>query len=135
MILFHNNLIKLDYDPGKDILQVKYPDLHDYLLPEIKHSINIIVETVRNYDIKLLLLDGRRTVSTTPTEEGRDIALTLASGLAQTRLLKLARLESQNPDVEKRAKENVKAVYTTLNPPFDIKDFTDEQEALAWLTI
>ncbi|MHA6250070.1 hypothetical protein ACXYMU_19210 [Pontibacter sp. CAU 1760] len=133
MILFQNSLIKLDYNPGKDILCVNYPDLHDYLLSEIKHSIGIIIDTVRNYDIKFLLLDGRQTISTTPTQEGRDIALTLATGLAQTRLRKLARLESQNPDVEQRAKENVAAVHTALAPPFDIKNFSEEQEALTWL--
>lgn len=134
MLLYQNGLIKLDYDPGKDILCVQYPDLHEYLLPEISHSVNVIVETVRNYDIKSLLLDGRQTIVTTPPEYGREIALQLAAGLARTRLQKLARLESFNPEVEKRAVANVQAVQTKIAPPFELKNFTDEDQARAWLS-
>ncbi len=134
MLLYQNGLIKLDYDPGKDILCVQYPDLHEFLLPEIHHSVDVIIETVRNYDIKSLLLDGRQTIVTTPPEYGREIALKLATGLAHTRLQKLARLESFNPEVEKRAIANEQAVHTTVSPPFELKNFTDEGQARAWLS-
>ncbi len=56
MILFVNSVIKLNYEPATDIAVVEYPDLHDYLLPEIKHSIDKMVDVIRNYDIKNLLL-------------------------------------------------------------------------------
>ena len=133
MILYKNSVIKLDYNPATDIVHVQYPDLYDYLLPEIIHSINILIDTVRNYDIKYLLLDGRQTVSATKTEEGREIALHLAASLAKTRLTKLARLQSYSPEVEDRAKANVKAIHSTMALPYELKDFTDEGEALAWL--
>lgn len=71
MVLFDNSLIKLDYDPATDILAVEYPDLHDFLLSEIKRSIDTLVDTVKHYDVKRLLLDSTRTVVAVSDEESR----------------------------------------------------------------
>ena len=58
MILFQNSLLTLAYNPSSDILEVNYPDLYEFLLPEIKHSIDIMIDNVRNYDVKRVLLDS-----------------------------------------------------------------------------
>jgi hypothetical protein len=52
MILHQSSIIKLEYDPATDILEVEYPDLEKFMLPEIKHAFNLMVETIRNYDVK-----------------------------------------------------------------------------------
>jgi len=88
MILFQNSIIKLDYTPATDILAVEYPDLHDFLLPEIKHSINIMVDNIRNYDVKKILLDSTKTIVSVGEAESREVATYLASGLVKTRVQK-----------------------------------------------
>ncbi|WP_242919766.1 hypothetical protein [Pontibacter liquoris] len=133
MILFQNSLIKLDYHPATDIAVAEYPDLHSYLLPEIKHSIDLVVDTLRSYDVKLLILDGTRTVSTVESEQGREIATYLAAGLRTTRLQKLARMQSSAGLVEKRAQDNIKHIELTQAPAFQIQAFTSREEATAWL--
>ncbi|MFT2008186.1 hypothetical protein ACMA1I_05875 [Pontibacter sp. 13R65] len=126
-------MIKLDYNPATDIAVVEYPDLHDYLLPEIKHSIDLLVGNIKNYDIKLLVLDGTRTVSTVDAEQGREIANYLAAGLMKTRLKKLARIQSVIASVETRANDNVKHIQETQEPPFQMQAFTSKEEAIGWL--
>ncbi|WP_347157792.1 hypothetical protein [Pontibacter chitinilyticus] len=133
MLLFQNSLIKLDYNPATDIAVAEYPDLHNYLLPEIKHSIDLMVDTLRSYDVKLLILDGTRTVSTVEVEQGREIAIYLAAGLMKTRLQKLARMQSVADNVEQRAQDNVKHIEKTQVPPFQIQAFTSRAEAIEWL--
>jgi len=133
MILFENSVIKLDYDPVTDIAVVEYPDLHDYMLSEIKHSIDILVETIRNYDVKKLLLDSTRTVSSVKEEESRDIATYLAAGIMKTRVQKVARVQSPVSAVETRAQGNIKHIKESQALPFLLQNFTDGEEALAWL--
>ncbi|QCR21574.1 hypothetical protein C1N53_03900 [Pontibacter sp. SGAir0037] len=133
MILFENSLIKLNYDPATDILEVLYPDLHDYLMPEIKHSINTLVDTVKNYDIKKILLDSSRTIISVGQQESREIASYLASGLAASRLQKLARLQSASSTIEAISDSNVQYIRQAGLLPFDIQNFNNKTEAIAWL--
>lgn len=134
MILFENSFFKLDYDPATDILEVAYPDLHGYLLPEIKHSITILVETVKNYDIKKMLLDSSKVALSVSEEDSREVSTYLASGLATTRIQKLARLQSPSKIVETTAQENMKHIQASISLPFQLQNFTNKREAVQWLS-
>lgn len=134
MLLFKNSIITLDYNPAADILEVAYPDLHGFLLPEIKHSIDILIDNVKNYDVKRILLDSTRTVISVSEEESREITVCLAAGFMKTRVQKLARLQSGMASVEATAQGNIKHITETLPLPFQLKTFTSRAEALAWLS-
>jgi len=133
MILFENSIIKLNYDPSTDILEIQYPDLKDYLLPEIKHSIDVMVDIIKNYDIKRLLLDSTKTTSSVTEEQSRDIATYLATGIAKTRVEQVARLQSPVPETEERAQKNIQKLHQTMEMPFQLLNFTDKILALNWL--
>lgn len=133
MILFENSLIKLDYDPSSDILEVGYPDLHDYLLPEIIHSIDILVDSVKHYDVKRILLDSSRTSISVNSEESRQIAVYLASGFATTRVQKVARLQSPSHNVEQSAEANIRHIRESQQLPYLLQNFMDRVVAVNWL--
>lgn len=133
MVLFDNSLIRLDYDPATDILAVEYPDLHDFLLTEIKRSIDTLVDTVKHYDIKRILLDSTQTIISVSDEESREIALYLTAGLMRTRISKVARVQSPSATVEATAKGNIRHIKESISLPFDLQNFTDKKEALLWL--
>jgi len=133
MILFQNSIVKLDYSPATDILEVEYPDLHDYLLPEIKYTINLMVDIIKSYDVKRLLLDSTRTVVAVSEEASREVATYLAAGIVTTRVQKVARLQSPNTAVEKTAQDNVRHIEVAQALPFQIQNFTSTSEAVAWL--
>lgn len=133
MILFENSIMKLEYDPATDIMVVAYPELHGYLLPEIKHSVDILADVVKSYDVKKVLLDSTKTVVDVTPEESREIAVYMASSLAQTRVQKVARVQSLNLTVETRAERNLQHVQQALSLPYVLQNFTHKAEALAWL--
>jgi hypothetical protein len=133
MVLFESSVLTLDYSPATDILEVEYPDLHDFLLPEIKRNIDTLVEVVGSYDVKKLLLDSTRTVVSVNDAESREVASYLAAGLARTRLWKVARVQSPSAAVETRAQENIKHIQHAQPLPFQLQNFTGKAEALAWL--
>ncbi|MFD3003467.1 hypothetical protein ACFS7Z_24125 [Pontibacter toksunensis] len=103
MVLFDNSLIRLDYNPATDIMEVEYPNLHDYFLSDIKRSIDTLLDTVKIYDVKRLLLDSTRTIVSVGNVESREIATYLAAGLTKTRVQKLARVKSPSATVENTA--------------------------------
>lgn len=133
MILFENSTVKLLYDPTTDIAVVEYPDLHDYMLSEIKYSIDILVDTVRNYDIRKLLLDSTRTVSTVSEEQSREVATYLAVGIMKTRVSMVARVQSPAKAVETRAQNNINHIRESQQLPFLLENFTDKSVAMEWL--
>lgn len=133
MVLFENSILRLDYDPASDILDVEYPDLHDFMLFEIKRTIDTLVDTVKHYDVKRLLLDSTRTVSSVSEEESREIAMYLAAGLATTRVQKVARVQSPSAAVETRAQNNVQHIIKMQPFPFQLQNFTGKADAVAWL--
>ncbi|GAB3538070.1 hypothetical protein GCM10027443_32250 [Pontibacter brevis] len=133
MVLFDNSLIKLDYEPATDILAVEYPDLHDFLLSEIKRSIDTLIDTIKHYDVKRLLLDSTRTVISVSDEESREIALYLTAGLMRTRVQKVARVQSASADVEATAEGNIRHIRQSFALPFEVQNFTAKADAVAWL--
>ena len=133
MILLQNSIIKLDYSPATDILEVDYPDLHGFLLPEIKHTINKLVDTIRNYDIKKVLLDSTKTIISVSEEDSQEIAAYLAAGIMKTRVQKLARVQSSSPRVETTAQANIRHIHESLSLPFQLQNFASKPDAIKWL--
>ena len=133
MILFRNSILILDYSPSTDILEVDYPDFPDYLIPEIKNSLDILFENVRNYDIKKLLIDSSKTKTDVRDEDSRVVALYLVNGLVNTRLQKVARVQSLVASVEKRAQDNLQHIQQTATLPFQVQNFPNKSEAYIWL--
>lgn len=134
MILFQNSIIKLDYTPATDILDVEYPDLHGFMLPEIKLNIDIMIDNIVNYDVKKVLLDSSHTVVSVSAEESREVATYLAAGLIKTRVQKVARVQSNNTTVETTAQGNIQHIQESLPLPFLLQNFTGKADAIDWLS-
>ncbi|MEJ8800816.1 hypothetical protein [Pontibacter sp. H249] len=135
MIIHQNSIIKLEYNPATDILDVKYPDLQKFMLLEIKESLKLLVSTVRNYDVKRLLLDASHTIIEINEEENRELTFYLATELSKTRLQKLARIKPADPNKEARAQENIKEIEKSGTIPFLVRTFSSKTEAINWLII
>lgn len=129
MILFQSGLIKLDYDPATDILSVDMPSINYNLAAEFRRALDIIVENVRNYDVKKLLVDARKSVVEMETEDYAALVAGFTSDLKNTRLQKGARIVSDN-----RLRENiVQKVIEDAQPVSLYQTFTAKADALAWL--
>lgn len=133
MILEKTSVITLDYNPATDILQADYPDLVSFQLPEIKRSLTLMVEAIRNYDVKKLLLDASKTTIEVSKEENHAVAMQLATDLVNTRLQKLARIQPINDKREINAQENIRQIKQAGLLPYQLKTFTNKPDAIAWL--
>ena len=128
-MIIPNKLIKLDYNPSRDVLSVEWPDFHYYSASEAAYTLNIIVETVRLYDVKHLLTDTRKSTVDIPRSDYREIILQFAKDLATTRLRKIARVVTESTSRLKPIRE----VRQEAHLEVAIEDFYSLEEALDWL--
>jgi hypothetical protein len=133
MILLQNSLIKLDYNPATDIMEVDYPDLQGFLLSEVKYSIGLMVDMIRNYDVKKMLIDVSKTIIDIEDEQSRQLSVYLAAELVRTRLQKMARIQPYDANKEVKAQENIKLIQGQGLIRYQVRSFTERQEALKWL--
>lgn len=129
MILFDNGLIKLDYNPTTDILFVDMPSVNYSIVPEFRHALETIVENVRTYDVKKLLVEARKSVVDLQMDEYLRLVMQFNRDLNATRLQKGARIVSANNDRENLVKEAVLAIQ----PTYQFQTFTEHEPALLWL--
>lgn len=130
MILYQNALMKLDYSPQTDILSVEWPSFDPYSLPEIKQTLHRLVEAIRTYDVKNLLLDSSKTKIGVSETEYLAVVGQFQADLMKTRLQRIARIISGDSErekkVEKMKEENQSAIQ--------LESFSSKTEALEWLT-
>ncbi|AKQ45476.1 hypothetical protein TH63_07195 [Rufibacter radiotolerans] len=129
MVIYDNGFLKLDYETNTDILSVMMPPVDTILLPEVARSFGVIVEHVRNYDIKKLLIDARETRVDVEEEVFKPIISDFVKGLASTRIKRVARLVSPS-----FARELVVTkVFQDREIPIEFESFTEATPAYAWL--
>ncbi|MFC6996847.1 aldo-keto reductase family protein [Rufibacter roseus] len=128
-MIISNKLLHLDYDPSIDVLFVEWPDFNNYSLAELHYTLESLVETIRSYDIKNLLVDATKTVVAIDQGDYEEISGKFAQNLLTTRLQKLARLVSDS-SVRERHVENFKK---KSNFSFELESFSTKEEALAWI--
>lgn len=129
MILFKNSYITLEYDPQTDILSVDMPTVDHLILPEVKLTLNILVEHVRNYNVKKLLVDARKTVVEVDETTYTHLVEGFSRELMATNIEKVARIVTKSTIRE----GVVKKVYGKEDLPIKFRSFEEREEALEWL--
>ena len=131
MVLHTDRYFEHIYDVKHDMVCVKWPTIESLYLPEILNSIKVLVENIKNYNIRHLLIDATETKTHSSNEDANKVVYALMSGLEKTRLEKLARVESAVSERESVLKQMLPEVAVQVN--FEIKFFKDIASALNWL--
>ena len=129
-MIIPNPVIKLDYSPANDILSVEWPDVHEYSVSEAEFTFDVIVETIRLYDVKYLLTDTRKGIVEVAEPRYKEMILRFARGLAATRLQKVARVVTKSTLREKAVNEARQQAQLAAQ----VKSFYNAVEAFQWLT-
>jgi hypothetical protein len=135
MLLHKDGLIELNYDVRSDILSVRWPDLNGITISELEFSFNKLVDTLRHYDIKNLLIDSRSSkVADITREEHLKVLLDFVQLLMTTRLEKLARIETTDIGREGVVDIAAEEAINRLGIRYDFRNFSDEVSAREWLS-
>ena len=128
-MIIPNPVIKLDYNPARDVLLVDWPDFREYSLSEAKYTLDVIIETLKLYDVKYILSDTRKGVIEIPEQQYKELLFIFANDLKTTRVQKLARIVNDNTLREKPINEVKTAAQVTI----PVESFYSEKEAMNWL--
>jgi hypothetical protein len=132
MLLHKDGLIELKYDVVQDILSLRWPDMSGMTMPEIDFSLKKLIDTLRHYDIKNLLVDSRESKRDLGKEEHLALMLRFSEYLTSTRLKKMARLATTDLNRENVVDYAVEEANNRLGITFEIRNFADEASALKW---
>ncbi|WP_162426828.1 hypothetical protein [Pontibacter pudoricolor] len=133
MLLHKDGLIELKYDVVQDILFLRWPDMSGMTMPEIEFSLKKLIDTLRHYDIKNLLIDSRESKADLDKEEHRALMLRFSEYLTSTRLKKMARLATTDLHRENVVDHAVEEATNRLGITFEFRNFADEAGALKWI--
>ncbi|WP_210489146.1 hypothetical protein [Rufibacter aurantiacus] len=135
MRLYSSHLLTIDYNPSTDILFTQWPSAHPYNLAEVENALHILVETIRNYDVKRLLIDASTTKIDPNLDEERykGIIMRFAMDLMKTRLQKSARILTADKAREARSQEIAQEVTQKTHLTVQSQYFATKAEAEAWL--
>ena len=131
MVVYVNSLVTLTYAPESDTLSADWSDQEQFSLPEIKQTLEKLVEVMSNYNVKNLLIDASKANFNLTNDNYRDIIEYLEPAFKKTHLQKLARVMTSDPLRE----EKVYTIRQKINFPYDFRDFKTKDEAMKWLTI
>jgi hypothetical protein len=132
MLIYHNSIITLDYNPATDILSVALPDIQAHSISEVERCLDIIVEHVISYDVKKILIDSSKAVVEVEDEAYRNLMLQFSQALMKTRLQMVARIGTPVAAQERRANLVAEEVHQS-NPLVAYQNFTGKAAALDWL--
>lgn len=133
MILHKDGLTEMEYDVTADLLKVRWLDSKRSTEPELNYTIGILLDKIRNYDIKKLLIDAREDVEGVTDEEYVEMNVNFAKLLANTRLVKVARLGTNNLNRENFIQELAEDILSLPDTKLQYHNFRDEQTAIQWL--
>ena len=135
MILYQDSVIKLDYSPAKDVVELVWPDMQEVYLPEIRQALNKTVEVIRLYDVKNLLIDASKTAVAISPSESQAITHDMIRDLSLTRLQRLARIEAKDVVREQASKAQLKEIKKKMSLTFELQTFADKASAMQWLQV
>ncbi|MFB9862293.1 hypothetical protein [Rufibacter immobilis] len=135
MLLYQDSVLSLEYDPATDILEMVWPDFDTDTMLETKHALQMMVESIRTYDVKKLLIDGSNARIRVSDEENLAALQQFAVDLNATRLQKIARIQSSNTRRETQTQESMYRLQASLDAHFELQNFPDRPSALTWLKL
>ena len=135
MILYQDSLLELDYDVSADVLYVKWPNLTDADINYLDIAINELLNAIKHYDIKKLLIDSRTSQIEISEEVYRPLVFSFIKRLKHTRLYRMARVIPENTFREARLQSYTRQMHFENMFSYETADFNSKDQALAWLKL
>ncbi len=132
-MLIYSGIITLDYNPTTDVLVTSMPDVRQFGMSEVSFCLGLIVDNIRNYDIKNLLLDSSKSVIEVEDEAYKAITAKFTKDLMSTRLKKIARVGTLDIKREEKSAKLSMELKQEFSLPIIFENFTSKAAAMEWL--
>ena len=121
--------MQLDFDPANSLMLVNWPNFEPYTLADTQVALSRLVNTIKNYDVKKLLVDATTAKLGVGIETYEDIVRDFTKALLETKIEKIARVTTMDLERENTAKKLSKELPSSIQN----QHFSTIAEAKAWL--
>ena len=121
--------MQLNLEPANSLMEVNWPNFEAYSVDETKLALSRLVNTVKTYEVRKLLVDASNAKLNAETEDYEEIIRHYTSLLQETNLEKIARLVTDVPERENRSRKLQKYIPASIQ----IQNFENSTDARAWL--
>jgi len=135
MILYQDSLLELDYDLRTDVLYVNWPSLTEANVSYLNISINELLNAIKHYDIKKLLIDSSTSRIEIPDEVYRPMIFSFINRLKDTRLYRMTRVIPGNTSREARLQDYTRQMRAENMFSYQTGEFMSKNQALTWLKV
>lgn len=134
MVLYQDLTVAINLVDDSNIICVTWFDQAGFKKSDFEFAFFILIENLERYQVKNLIVKISKTMMQLPDEEFQSIILLLQSGLAHSKVQKIARIMIDHSARESWCKEYFRNLMNDLQLKIKFRNFENRAAALAWLS-
>lgn len=133
MELIADEQVKVIFDEKTQILYINMPVYNPTIMQKFEEPFTFLIDRISELKIKKLLLNTSQIISRPSPNDYKNILGFFYSGLAQSGLEKMARIQRDNPDYEHTYGRLNQELREEMALSFEFRNFPDREAAEVWL--
>lgn len=133
MVVFQDYTLIIERQPETNILCVRWLEQQVFRMSDFESSFHILMENIEKFRIKKLLAQSSRSMIHLPEEQYISVILLLQSGLAHSKIEKVARISSDQSPEDKWCIQYFEHILNEMELEIDFRNFDSRKKALVWL--
>ena len=133
MVLYKDLTLEIELYNDLNVLNIEWFEQTVFRMSDFEFSFHIVMENIVQYRIKKILVKTSNTIIHLPNEEYLSVIGLLQSGLAHSRIRKIAKLFIDKSPRDLECKQFFKDMLNEMQLEIDFRNFDTKAEALAWL--
>ena len=133
MVLYKDLTLEIELYNDLNVLYIEWFEQTVFRMSDFEFSFHIVMENIVQYRIKKILVKTSKTIIHLPNEEYLSVIGLLQSGLAHSRIRKIAKLFIDKSPRDLDCKQFFKDMLNEMQLEIDFRNFDTKAEALAWL--
>ena len=133
MVLYKDLSLEIELYNDLNVLYIEWFEQTVFRMSDFEFSFHIVMENIVQYRIKKILVKTSKTIIHLPNEEYLSVIGLLQSGLAHSRIRKIAKLFIDKSPRDLECKQFFKDMLNEMQLEIDFRNFDTKAEALAWL--
>ena len=133
MELIADEQVKVIYNEESGILYITMPVYNSTIMHKFEEPFTFLIDRISHLKITRLLLNTSQIISRPSACDYKNILGFFYSGLEQSGLKKMARIQRDNPDYENTYGKLNQELRQEMGLSFEFRNFNSQEEAENWL--
>lgn len=134
MVLYQDLSVSINLVEDSNIVCVTWFEQAAFRMSDFEYTFFTLIENLERLKTEKLLVKTSKTMIHLPDEEYKSVIALLQSGLAHSRVKKVAKIWVDHSERDLRCKEYFREIMNEMQLKILFRNFDNREAALAWLT-